>query len=175
LRVIWGQRVFLVVCVAATFVMLSYVPFAVSRSAASPYTARAAASEALLESTARATEGRLRAPCCWTQTLDVHDSELSRELHREIVTRLRGGESSTQIEHALVARFGERILAGPHGSPLASLAFSVMALIALAGAGLFVVARHWRDAPVVTLVEDEADGSPALYDDRLMRELRELD
>lgn len=172
-----GQSVYSVlILIVTTFVAPSYLPFGVSRSAASPHTAGAVESDATLESKARATEERLRAPCCWTQTLDVHDSELSRELHREIVTRLRAGESSTQIEKVLVARFGERIRAVPHESPLSSVAFSVMAIIVLALAGLFVVARRWRDARELVPQEQEADsGLSSIYDERLAQELSKLD
>lgn len=176
MRATLGQRISpVLVCIAMTFVAPSYVPFGVSRSAASPQTAEAVESDAALESMARATEERLRAPCCWTQTLDVHDSELSRELHREIVTRLRAGESPAQIEEVLVARFGERIRAVPQGSPLSSVALSVMALIVLALAGLFVVARRWRDGRRLAPQEPEADSGPCIYDERLAQELSRLD
>ncbi|HMJ15590.1 MAG TPA: hypothetical protein VK524_29440, partial [Polyangiaceae bacterium] len=39
-------------------------------------------------------EGRIRAPCCWNQTLDIHSSEIASALKREIRTRLRKGESA---------------------------------------------------------------------------------
>ena len=33
-------------------------------------------------------EGRIMAPCCWNQTIDIHGSEPSYELRREIRRRL---------------------------------------------------------------------------------------
>lgn len=64
---------------------------------------------------ARALEGRLIAPCCWTQTLDVHESEPASALRSEIAARLRQGQSSASIEADLAARYGARIHAvTPH-------------------------------------------------------------
>jgi cytochrome c-type biogenesis protein CcmH len=60
---------------------------------------------------ARALEARLYAPCCWNGTLDVHESELARELRHEIETRLRRGETTQQIQADFVERFGGRVLA----------------------------------------------------------------
>lgn len=53
---------------------------------------------------ARAIQARLRAPCCWVQTLDVHESELATNLRAEIHARLQRGEKSRTIEDDLVAR-----------------------------------------------------------------------
>lgn len=64
----------------------------------------------------RVVEGRLRAPCCWTQTLDVHESELATTLRSEIRERLLRGELGSSIEDDLASRYGERIRAEPKGS-----------------------------------------------------------
>ena len=61
----------------------------------------------------KSVETRLLAPCCWNGTLDVHESDLARDLRHEIRARLRGGESVDAIEESLVARYGERVRATP--------------------------------------------------------------
>jgi cytochrome c-type biogenesis protein CcmH len=61
----------------------------------------------------KSVETRLLAPCCWNGTLDVHESDLARDLRREIRARLRGGESVDQVEESLVVRYGERVRATP--------------------------------------------------------------
>jgi cytochrome c-type biogenesis protein CcmH/NrfF len=61
-------------------------------------------------------EQRLLAPCCWAQTLDVHESDLSTALRIEIRARLSSGEHPLAIEDGLAARFGERIRAVPRGN-----------------------------------------------------------
>jgi cytochrome c-type biogenesis protein CcmH len=95
---------------------------------------------------ARALESKLLAPCCWNQTLDVHDSDLSRDLHREIVARIAGAEPAEAIERDLILRYGERMLAVPSSSPLSAVALSTLLLIFFAGVRLWIVAWRWRDA-----------------------------
>ena len=65
------------------------------------------------EDRARAVSSRLIAPCCYQQTLDVHESELATALRAEIASRLRAGESPAQVEDSLVERYGERVRAVP--------------------------------------------------------------
>jgi cytochrome c-type biogenesis protein CcmH len=131
-----------------------------------------AAGEALLLS-------RIVAPCCWTQTLDVHDSELVRALRSEIRERLRAGEAPDAIEDDLAARFGERIRAMPRGEGPAKTLPIVIGVLALAGgAALLRAIRRWvrrglsegAMAPKV-VVPPSVD----VYDERLDEELRQLD
>jgi cytochrome c-type biogenesis protein CcmH len=123
---------------------------------------------------ASALEGRIIAPCCWTQTIDIHGSELSNDLRREIRKRLRAGEDADAIEASLVARFGPRILAVPPGSPLKT--FATLLVLGMAGAGVagFLMLKRWRGRGVA------AAGVPkvavdAQLDARLDAELRALD
>jgi cytochrome c-type biogenesis protein CcmH len=64
---------------------------------------------------ARELEGKLIAPCCWTQTLDIHDSPIAEQLRAEISQRLKRGEPAATIEDDLAARYGEKIRAVPRG------------------------------------------------------------
>src|SRR5450432_1715942 len=60
---------------------------------------------------ASAIEGRLMAPCCWTQTIDIHDSEIALSMRHEIRRRLRNGESADAIQASFVERYGPKIMA----------------------------------------------------------------
>jgi hypothetical protein len=55
--------------------------------------------------------GRLLAPCCWSQTLDIHDSELATQLRVEIAEWLRHVRSGDRGRHG--SAFGERVRAVP--------------------------------------------------------------
>lgn len=128
---------------------------------------------------ASALEGRIRAPCCWNQTLDIHGSEVSNELRREIRKRLRAGEASDAIEASLVERYGSRILATPPGSPLKNVAAALA--IAMIGAGVlgFRMLKRWRKpaekgAKPAAASAERAPGDAQL-DARLDAELRALD
>jgi cytochrome c-type biogenesis protein CcmH len=89
-------------------------------------------------------EGRIRAPCCWNQTIDIHGSEPSNELRREIRRRLKAGETKEAIEASLVERFGERILAVPPTSPLKSVAAVLLLVMLAAGGGAYALLRRWK-------------------------------
>lgn len=130
-------------------------------------------------------EGRIIAPCCWNQTIDIHGSEPSYELRREIRKRLKAGESAQAIEDSFVARFGPKILAVPDTSPLGSLA--TLLSIGFGGAGLagFFMLRRWSRAGKAApgsekakskKAEKEAASTPKsdVLDERLDRELSDI-
>jgi len=128
-------------------------------------------------------EGRIMAPCCWNQTIDIHGSEPSYELRREIRKRLKAGESADAIEASLVTRFGPKILAVPDSSPLGSLA-TVLSL-AFGGVGVagYFMLRRWSRAGKVgdaqrSQKKSEKDGGSSAkadaLDARLDRELSEI-
>jgi cytochrome c-type biogenesis protein CcmH len=126
-------------------------------------------------------EQRLVAPCCWVQTLDVHDSPIALELRTEIHRRLAAGEPSSKIEADMVARYGDRIRAMPPGNPLAKVAAVVSGAVALAGVLLALLVRKWvkRDRVVRAAGAAEAPVKAAPprdeYDDRLDEQLRKMD
>lgn len=65
----------------------------------------------LSASAAHEIESRLISPCCWRETLDLHQSPIAAELRREIRTRLAASESAAAIEDSLVARYGPKVRA----------------------------------------------------------------
>ncbi len=123
-------------------------------------------------------EARLLAPCCWTQTLDVHDSEISVELRREIRARLRAGESADAIEDDLVARYGERIRAASKGHEIGAPIPVVVGLgMAATGVALAALLRRWRRASSLTAAPSPkgplaGGGEGDRYDEKLDEELR---
>lgn len=125
----------------------------------------------------RALAGRLLAPCCWDQTLDVHESEVARDLRREIRARLRQGEAAGAIELDLVARYGDRLRAAPSSGILGKVALGLMLGIAVTFLGVIALLRSWRrnaaqtappNGAITAAVRDE-------YDERLDNELRDRD
>lgn len=90
-------------------------------------------------------ERRLLAPCCWNQTLDVHESDLAGSLRHEIRARLHAGEPQSVIEDDLAVRYGERIRAVERGhDPGGAMPFLVGLGALLTGASLITVLRRWR-------------------------------
>ncbi len=129
-------------------------------------------------------EGRLLAPCCWAQTLDIHGSEIANALRREIRRRLKAGETADAIEASLVARYGERIRAVPDRVPLDKMGGVGWLGVALAAAFIGVVLWRWRrrgavlDAGYDSKGELSTKPNPDVSeasDDRLDSELHRLD
>jgi len=65
------------------------------------------------EARARALEMKLMAPCCFTQTIDQHESEAAQQMRAELRAWLAEGLSDEQVLDRYVARYGARILAVP--------------------------------------------------------------
>ncbi len=122
-------------------------------------------------------EGRLLAPCCWNQTLDIHGSPSGNALRKEIRQRLKKGESVDAIEEAIVQRYGEKIRAVPKGSPLQGFA-TVLALSFGVAGGLSVwMLLRWRRRRSVALAEapkKKPSGKRDRFDDALDAELEQL-
>ena len=128
-------------------------------------------------------ERRLLAPCCWNQTLDMHESDLASSLRGEVRARLHAGEPASTIEDDLVARYGERIRAVDKGrDPGGAMPFLVGLGALLIGASLIVVVRRWRrSAASARSREDVREAAAKVgqspddpYDTRLDDELRAL-
>jgi cytochrome c-type biogenesis protein CcmH len=119
-------------------------------------------------------EGRLLAPCCYTQTLDVHESPMATELRLEVRTRLAAGESPEAVEDDFAARYGEQVRAVPRGrDPRGSMFLSATGVLVAAGIGLGLLVRRWRRTPLDAprAVPEPRDA----FDERIDAELRELD
>lgn len=116
-------------------------------------------------------EQRLIAPCCWQQTLDVHESELSTALRIEIRERLDGGETPAAIEDDFAARYGERVRAVPGaGDPRFALPVAVGFAMVLSLFGLLGWVRRGRKRVLLGWEARELSDDAA-YDRALDREL----
>jgi cytochrome c-type biogenesis protein CcmH len=72
---------------------------------------------------AREIESKLIAPCCWSQPILEHDSEIAQQMRNEVSTMLAAGKSRDQILDFYVAKYGERILVTPRAKGFNALAY----------------------------------------------------
>lgn len=116
-------------------------------------------------------ESRLFAPCCYTQTLDVHESDLASELRREIHARIGAGEPLQHIEDDLAARYGERIRAVPRGrDPRGFIPFVLALIMAVSFGVLLRLGMGWRRRAVpVVPPAAESEAFDAALDAELER------
>jgi len=161
-------------------VLVSLLAVALPARAADPHTAPATQTDDLRTYVpgAAALEGKILAPCCWNQTVDIHGSEVSNQLRREIRTRLRAGEPADSIQASIVSRYGPKILAMQADSPLASIALTVLVAIGAVGVAGFFMLKRWRVAGTAAPAQGKTKRDGAAderLDARLDAELRAFD
>jgi len=120
-------------------------------------------------------EGRIIAPCCWNQTIDIHGSESSNALRREVRRRLREGEGQQSILDSLVERHGAKILAVPTGSKLGSTGVFLAIIMGVAGVGAIALLRRWQRRSEEPKPEDADPKRRDALDARIDAELARLD
>jgi len=103
-----------------------------------------------LETRARKIESELIAPCCWTQPVSQHYSEVSTQIRAEVRQMLAAGRSEPEILQAYVGRYGERILASPPSRGFNRLAYILpWAFLTLGAVALLLILRAWRPKAAV--------------------------
>jgi cytochrome c-type biogenesis protein CcmH len=119
-------------------------------------------------------EGEVMCPVCGT-TLDQSDAPAARQIERFIKRRIAAGDSERQIKDALVANYGQSILASPPKRGFGLLAWwvplgGIIIAAALLGWGIWRWSRARHPAPAHAGVPLE----PAL-ERRLDDELKRFD
>lgn len=106
-------------------------------------------------------ECKLMAPCCYSQTIDVHDSEIARQMRGEVTAMVMAGKSEQEVLDYYKTEYGESILAVPDGAT-GTLVFSlpayatVFAVLALLCRMVITVRRRPRAIFVRPIGIDEA-------------------
>ncbi len=118
---------------------------------------------------------KLMAPCCWSQTADVHQSEAADQIQAQIRTALQQGYTEKQIIAGFVAAYGERILATPEASGF-NLMVWILPILALPLGG-WILWRYLRRVQPVAVTAPAAKPTPAdnSYEARFEREFAEFD
>ena len=126
---------------------------------------------------ASAIEGRLMAPCCWTQTIDIHDSQISLSMRHEIRRRLRNGESADAIEASFVERYGPKIMAVQPNSQLKNVFIGLSVVMGGAGVAAVMMLGRWRKQTAASRGKQPMPGEEVRdrWDDKLDAELKDLD
>jgi cytochrome c-type biogenesis protein CcmH len=97
-----------------------------------------------LEEKARDIDGKLIAPCCWSQPVAQHYSEAADEIRLGVREMLAAGKSEQEILDYYVSIYGERILASPRARGFNLLAWVMPVVFFLAGVSLLVlILRNW--------------------------------
>ncbi|HEV2075383.1 MAG TPA: cytochrome c-type biogenesis protein CcmH [Thermoleophilaceae bacterium] len=107
-------------------------------------------------------EKEVMCPVCGTPLALATEAPQAQEQRRFIVERIERCESKEEIKTALVAQFGEEVLATPGGDGFDLLGYLLPTLAVLAGVGAIGLAamrwRRGRPAPGGNLVELDTPG-----------------
>lgn len=79
----------------------------------------------------------LMAPCCWSQTVELHSSAEAEQCKAEVAKLIRDGKTDREILDSFVQRYSLRILAEPEGAKFIVLT-AVPILVMLTG-GAFLI------------------------------------
>jgi len=94
-------------------------------------------------------QDRFLAPCCWQQSVAVHDSDIAKQMRAEIASMVADGKNEEQIVDLYVARYGERILREPRGANWLWSILVPLASIVLATAGLVLFLSRQLKQPAL--------------------------
>ena len=80
----------------------------------------------------RQVEERLLAPCCYTQSIAVHGSEIAGQMRAEVTEMVVHGRTENEIVEYYRGLYGDRVLVVPDGVT-GDILFSIPVIIAVFG------------------------------------------
>lgn len=91
-------------------------------------------------------QGTLLAPCCYSEPVSRHQSEVARKMRAEITEWVAQGRSDREILDTYKQLYGTRVLIEPEGAQR-WLVYTIPALVGLLGLALTAnLLRKWRRA-----------------------------
>jgi cytochrome c-type biogenesis protein CcmH len=131
------------------------------------------ADNAQIDKKAREIDDNLIAPCCWTQPVSEHYSEVAEKIRKEVREMVAAGSSRDEILDHFVAQYGERILAAPRATGFNGLVYILPWLALVLGAWLLIILLKKLRAPVP--VSNPAPLPDAQYTSAVEKEMKELE
>ncbi len=100
----------------------------------------------------KALQDKFLSPCCWSESVLHHRSEVAAEMRQEIASLVQAGKSDREILDTFIARHGRRVLREPEGTASWVLNSVLAAVLVLAAFAVVVMIRRLRSrAPRVEL------------------------
>jgi len=121
-------------------------------------------------------DGKLIAPCCWTQTVALHESQKAEEIKMQVRLLVAQGKPESEIIDVFVGQYGEQILAAPRAHGFNWLAYLLPFGAIIVGLGaISVLAGRWRGAQPKVVPVPASSSKPAVRDEREEDLRRRLD
>ncbi len=122
----------------------------------------------------REIEDSIIAPCCWSQPVSQHYSEVAEQIRNEVQTMVAAGKSRDEILDFYVAKYGERILATPRARGFNSLVYILPWAALIAGASLLLLLLKKLRKPGVAVEPAPAALPDAKYESLIQKEIEKL-
>jgi cytochrome c-type biogenesis protein CcmH len=154
--------------ISGIFLLLAFPLFCVAASFA--------ADDKNAAAKAREIEDQLIAPCCWTQPVSEHYSEVSEKIRQQVTQMVAAGKSRDEILDFFVAQYGERILATPRAKGFNSLVYILPWLALVLGAWLLLLLlKRWRSQSVAAPAPAPSAPLDPRYASVIEKEMKELE
>jgi cytochrome c-type biogenesis protein CcmH/NrfF len=130
---------------------------------------RSAAAETTDEQKARVEriEDAVLAPCCYTEPVSRHQSEVAVKMRLDIAKWVAAGKTDQEILEAYVRQYGTKVLVNPR--PIPSWWTWIPWLTLLSGAVLVLwLLKRWRSNPPLS-------GPPSNVEDRALPDIEDED
>ena len=95
---------------------------------------------------AEALERRLMAPCCWSETVAEHRSEIALQMRAEIEQMVAEGKNDREILDHYKAQYGMRILTEPEGGLFWVMNVAPVVVLIFGMAVVVILIRRWAKA-----------------------------
>lgn len=102
-------------------------------------------------------EHAVLAPCCYTQTVAVHQSEIAVKMRLEIAKWVAMGKSDREILDTYVGLYTNRVLVDPRTVPRGWMTFPPWFALILGTSALGWLLRRWRAAPRTATVSSTTE------------------
>jgi cytochrome c-type biogenesis protein CcmH len=135
-----------------------------------------AAEDKNISAKAREIEDQLIAPCCWTQPVSEHYSEVSDKIRKEVLQMVAAGKSRDEILDIFVSQYGERILASPRAQGFNTLVYVLPWLALVLGAWLLILLlKKWRSSSIAATEPAPLAALDSRYASIVDKEMKELE
>ncbi len=130
------------------------------------------------EALARKIDAQLIAPCCWTQTVAVHESDAAAQVKAQVRMLVAQGKGENAVLDTFVSQYGEKILASPRMRGFGSVLYLFPLLAGAAAAAVVIfllVSWRRRPEPVAVVIVDDGQVTEDERQARLLDELSRFD
>jgi cytochrome c-type biogenesis protein CcmH len=88
-------------------------------------------------------ENQLLAPCCWSETVAEHRSEIAFQMRDEIAQMVAAGRTDREILDHYKAQYGMRILVEPEGGLFWVMNIVPVAMLIVGTLAAILILRRW--------------------------------